>query len=305
MSLYFKENGTFKILQMTDLHYHHGKNHKDVDDTTIALLNQLIKQENPDFVMFTGDILIAYEESDVTEGLKTLLNGIIKNNIPWAYVFGNHDHEQGVSKDFFLKEQQALPHCHTIAGPSEISGIGNFVLDIKDKSTNEIGAKLFCLDSHDYPKDKSSKYAWIEQSQIDWFRKLTSPEKVKTPSFVFFHIPLPEYNDAWESDNKIGSKNEKVCCPDINSHFFDALVDSKQVLACFVGHDHINDYCAAYKGIDLNYGRMGGHHTYGKDDFLKGGKLIEITKNKWTYKTWCRLLDNSIVNEAIRNPKQI
>ncbi len=105
MPLYFKENNTFKILQMTDLHYHHGKNHQEVDDLTVMLLNQLLDRENPDFVMFTGDILIAYEESDVTDGLKTLLNGVIKRNIPWAYVFGNHDHEKGISKEFFLEAQ--------------------------------------------------------------------------------------------------------------------------------------------------------------------------------------------------------
>jgi len=304
MTLYFKENNTFKILQMTDLHYHHGNKHQDDDELTITLLEQLVDIEKPDFVMFTGDILIAYEKTDVTDGLDALLKGVTKHNIPWAYVFGNHDHEKGISKEIFIKTQQSIPNCYTVAGPNNISGMGNFVLDIKDKNSNEIGARLFCLDSHDYPKTDQGKYAWIDESQIKWFQEQTASNIPKIPSFVFFHIPLPEYNDAWESTNKIGSKNEKVCCPEVNSHFFDAMVDSQHVLACFVGHDHINDFCAAYRGIDLNYGRMGGHHTYGKEGFLKGGKIIEITKNQWTYKVWCRLKDNSIVNEALRDPKQ-
>ncbi len=58
---------------------------------------------------------------------------------------------------------------------------------------------------------------------------------------MFFHIPLCEYDDVWNTGQCTGSKNEPVCCPIFNSGLFTALKSTGDVMGVFVGHDHTND----------------------------------------------------------------
>ena len=52
--LSFKKDGTFKIVQFTDMHYKHGNPNSD---TTLLLIPRVLDEENPDMVIFTGDIV--------------------------------------------------------------------------------------------------------------------------------------------------------------------------------------------------------------------------------------------------------
>ena len=38
------------------------------------------------------------------------------------------------------------------------------------------------------------------------------------------------------------------------------------VLAAFFGHDHVNDFCALYRGVYLVYTQCGGYNTYSMED---------------------------------------
>ena len=60
----------------------------------------------------------------------------------------------------------------------------------------------------------------------------------------FFHIPLPEYNQAAadESAILIGTRMEKACAPLLNTGMFAAMKEAGDVMGTFVGHDHDNDY---------------------------------------------------------------
>lgn len=52
--LSFKTDGTFKIVQFTDMHYIHGNSKSD---TTLILISRALDIEKPDIVVFTGDIV--------------------------------------------------------------------------------------------------------------------------------------------------------------------------------------------------------------------------------------------------------
>ena len=50
--LYFREDGSFRILQLTDIHYTEDD---ERDHKTVALMRDLIRRERPDFIAVTGD----------------------------------------------------------------------------------------------------------------------------------------------------------------------------------------------------------------------------------------------------------
>ncbi|HXF63948.1 MAG TPA: metallophosphoesterase, partial [Caldilineaceae bacterium] len=52
--LRFREDGTFTIVQFTDTHF---KNGEPPDDETTALIERVLDAEQPDLVVFTGDLI--------------------------------------------------------------------------------------------------------------------------------------------------------------------------------------------------------------------------------------------------------
>lgn len=48
-----------------------------------------------------------------------------------AVVFGNHDDESGGTREYQMKQLQALPYNLVDPGPKDIHGVGNYVLKVK------------------------------------------------------------------------------------------------------------------------------------------------------------------------------
>jgi hypothetical protein len=95
---------------------------------------------------------------------------------------------------------------------------------------------------------------------------------------MFYHIPLPEINDAWEKGEKIydkGEKRENCCPPDYNSGFFDKIKSLGSTSAMFFGHDHINNFEADYQGVKFCYGIKSTDRIYHDDDMM-GCQTITI-----------------------------
>ena len=61
--LRFKEDGSFRILQLTDIHYTEDD---ERDHRTVALMRDLISREKPDFIITTGDTV--YGEKNMEYG---------------------------------------------------------------------------------------------------------------------------------------------------------------------------------------------------------------------------------------------
>lgn len=56
---------------------------------------------------------------------------VTQRKIPWASVFGNHDDEDGDLKIAQARYMQGLPYSLVQLGPSDIDGVGNYVLKVK------------------------------------------------------------------------------------------------------------------------------------------------------------------------------
>lgn len=292
--LTFTADGTFKIVQFTDIHWkHRSQNCQKV----LHVMTSVLDVEQPDLVILTGDIVTS---RPARKGWEAVIRPIVKRKIYWAATLGNHDDEQDLTGKEIIALLEKQPYSLVRSGPANIAGEGNYILKVKDaRNRNRDVAAIYCLDSLAYapkPRDRNGKYAWIEPCQIKWYRrssrKITKSNRgTPLPSLAFFHIPFPEFNTVWDSKSPapIGRKGETVCCPKKNTHMFTAMTECKDIMGVFVGHDHKNDYAGSLQGICLAYGRVTGFDTYG--DLPQGARVIELTQGKREFDTWIRTGD--------------
>jgi len=296
--LAFRQDGTFKIVQFTDIHIGDGKEEeREKDGSTTALIERVIAQEKPDLVVLTGDLHWSHGIDDPQGACRRAIAPVLRAQVPWTAVFGNHDAEAGVTREQLLAIWQESEYCLATAGPDEVNGVGNYALTIKQADGAD-GAALYFFDSGIEAPHEIGGYAWIHPNQVHWYTQqslqLAKKHGSPLPALAFFHIPIPEYNEAWTAgEQRTGVREEKVCCPKINTGLFGAMVEMGDVMGTFVGHDHDNDYCGTLYGIRLCYGRVTGYNTYGS--LQRGARIIEFREGVRSFETRIVQADGSVV----------
>jgi len=298
--LRFRSDGTFTVVQFTDVHWRNGE---EADLRSRALMELVLDAEGPDLAVLTGDMVEGSETRDPAEAYAQVVAPLEQRGIPWAAVFGNHDDEGVLDRVQLFEAQQACAGCLTERGPVEITGVGNYVLPVRPAAGDALAAALYFLDSNAYDNLGIGHYAWIAHDQIAWYRETARRLALEyrgpaeaLPALAFFHIPLPEYDEVWERGECLGQRNEPVCAPELNSGFFTALVEAGDVMATFVGHDHVNDYEGELHGVRLCYGRATGYSPYGLEGFARGARVVRLREGARAFDTWLRLDDGSAVN---------
>jgi len=291
--LSFRADGSFTITQFTDLHYRNGE---PEDLQTTRLMNDVLDGQTPDLVVLTGDVIDGSFCQDPIESYERAVRPIIDRKLTWAAVFGNHDDEGSATRAQLMAAMSQLPGCLATAGPAALSGVGNYMLPIL--RDDHVAAALYFLDSHAYVGDDHKQYDWIKHDQINWYletsRQLRSGNHgAPVPALMFFHIPLPEYEEVWNTGQCVGEKHEAVCCPRIDSGLFTNLAFAGDVMGVFVGHDHVNDYTGDLQGIRLCYGRATGFSSYGRAGFSRGARVIRLRAGEREFETWVQLDDFS------------
>ncbi|MBD0378959.1 metallophosphoesterase family protein [Paenibacillus sedimenti] len=304
--LAFREDRSFTIVQFTDLHW---KNGGFEDQQTRGLMEEVLEAEQPDLVVFTGDIIYT---GYVTPGdpvcehplqaFRDAVHAVEVRGIPWAVVFGNHDTESIITRGELMETVLEHPHTVTQRGPAEVNGIGNYALHITGTDGTTAAALYFFDSGCLSPVPHVPGYDWIRPDQIQWYAgesvKLREQMNgVVLPALAFFHIPLQEYKEVWESVPCYGNKFEDVCCARLNSGLFASMVELGDVMGTFAGHDHINDYWGELQGIRLCYGRATGYNTYGKEGFTRGARIIRLRQGERSFETWLRLADGTVISQ--------
>ncbi|WP_319503478.1 metallophosphoesterase family protein [uncultured Draconibacterium sp.] len=295
-------NNQFKIVQFTDCHFYNGG---EKSPEVLENIKTIMEAEKPDLVILTGDIVTGDGDNWPTLASWELLTEVlIQYKTPYAVTFGNHDDEAQISRKELLKYLSKRPYCViSDEGGDKVKGTGNYVLPIYNQ--NESVEKLiYCLDSRSYSLAENKGvdgYAWFDQSQIRWFARTNQSWLAKNQnaqSLLFFHIPLPEYKQAFDNgEYRNGVRMEDECSPKINTGMFSEMVLQGNVLGSFVGHDHNNNYVAQLFQIALCYGYFSGGNTYG-DLPLNGARIILLEENKRTFTTWLRRIDGKILYEV-------
>ncbi|MHA7966376.1 metallophosphoesterase family protein [Paenibacillus sp. CAU 1782] len=301
--LAFREDGTFKIVQFTDVHLV-NEDGEDKDKRTLALMADILEREQPDLVVYTGDLIFSEHAGNPAKAFLSVIGVAEAAGTPYGVVYGNHDSEHGITRaelQGILEERQL---SLSQSGPADIRGTGNYVLTISRASGPEEAAVLYFVDSGEYACPSIGGYAWLHPDQVNWYSAQSSSISYRNngplPALAFLHIPLPEYHEAALSGNIQGTKGENVCCPKINSGMFAAMMEGSDVMGVFAGHDHDNDYIVPHHGIALAYGRITGWNTYGS--LQRGARVIQLREGEFSFRTWIRLEDGSVHHEAEINP---
>lgn len=293
--LRFRKDGSFHIMQLTDIHVTHNDGN---DRKSLELIRNLIQWEKPDLIVITGDTV--YGERNL-ELLSMALSPVTESKIPWTFLFGNHDVEFHSSREELFLEVQKLPGCLAYDADPSISGCGNHMLEVRDK-TGRLSWVIAGLDSGGYnAMERVGGYAYIDAGQIRWYQEAMKKYESEAADFsalTFMHMALPEYHELWEMEPCYGEKNEGMGCPRINSGFFTALLEEGHTRGLFVGHDHVNDFMGTLYGIVLGYGRATGYGGYGKRRYLRGARMFVLNENdKERFTTYLKLEDESLVTK--------
>ena len=299
-ALKFNANHKFKIVQFTDIHWKYGNPASDEAGERMA---EVLDAEKPDLVVFTGDVIFA---KPAREGLDKALEATITRGIPFAVTWGNHDDEQDLSRKE-LSEHIATKAGNLTSTVEGISGVTNYTLSVKSTDGKRDAAVLYIFDSNSYsPIKKVKGYDWIKHDQVEWYRQTSKAftaanDGKPLPALAFFHIPLPEFHEAAQNESAyfVGTRKEKACAPEINTGLAAAMLEAGDVMGVFVGHDHVNDYVVDWRGILLGYGRFtGGATVYHDIPEGNGARVIELTEDSRTIKTWIRIKGGKVINEV-------
>lgn len=297
--LQFRPDGTFTIAQFTDLHVGGGKT--ELDARTLALTERIIETERPDLAVYSGDMLYGKETAEPVATLRRIVEAAERREVPFAVIFGNHDAEGGATREELLEGIASCRMSLAEAGPADIHGVGNYVIAVKASAQAGPAALLYLFDSGDMAPASVGGYAWIRPDQVNWYRRESNRLQQRhgaLPSLAFFHIPLPEFREAWKSGQAAGIRQEDERCPRLNSGFFAAMLESGDMIGAFAGHDHDNDYVGSVHGIRLGYGRVAGYGGYGS--LQRGARIIRLLEGRSHFRTWIRLDDGSKVSHESR-----
>lgn len=319
--LKFSSEGTFKILQVADLHFSTGVGKCrdavpassakgcEADPRTLHFINEVLDIEKPDFVVMTGDQVFGQAAPDPETALFKAVSPFVQRKIPFAITLGNHDDESVLSREQMMKLASSLPYSHASVGPQEVDGFGNYALTVESSKLKKAGAALYFLDSHSYSKQPKTNpgYDWFKDSQITWLELESAglQEEAGAPkglllSMAFFHIPIPEFRETADRPF-IGQMREGVAGPkyhvDIRAAFGIAGIH-----VASVGHDHANDYCLLneqdreteyHHKMWLCYGGGAGEGGYGGyDGYIRRVRVYELNQESREVRTWKRAENN-------------
>ena len=291
IELPWKEN--YSILQLNDIHI----GIKDDLDLQFKYLERVIKDDEAkaDLIVLNGDLFTFANRSTA----KRLFSFMDDQKVNWTVTFGNHDEQAYFSIDWLtgylnkLNDKRASGGSYCVfkdLQDDDIMGNGNFVINLmKDSKVKE---QIFLMDSNRYNFGEYAGYDYIHEDQIKWYEdvvKDTTTNNGGTPvkSVAFFHIPVPEFETAWEKAKEGSSEvnvvipqtdkseYEGVAAPKLNTGLFDKMVELGSTNAIFCAHDHKNNYAIEYKGIILSYGVNSSDRVYWDSD-LCGGQLNTI-----------------------------
>ncbi|MCR5151510.1 MAG: metallophosphoesterase [Clostridiales bacterium] len=301
----------FVVVNLADVQLNDGTVYGDRGVFTEELVDDVIEEAKAkyghvDLITLTGD----NASGDLT--YLRWIKVIDSYNIPWAPIMGNHDGHNGekLNEAWDAYHLSKAKNCLFKFGPKDM-GFGNYVINITENG--EIIHTLFMMDSHseaddtDAGKINGDGYDHFWPAQLEWYKWCVNGIKTiagkNVESTVMMHIPAYEYKTArekmvadgtmlvvkneagetnWvlkeENEKQFGMLGEDICSPTASNGFFALAKRLSSTTRMIAGHDHKNNLCINYEGIDLCYGLKSGKGSYYSEDML-GGSVLTVNSD--------------------------
>lgn len=246
----FTTDEDIRIMQLTDIHIGGGWLCADKDTMALNAVAAMIKEEKPDLVIMTGDIVYpvpfqAFSMNNLKPA-ELVANLMESLGVYWLPVYGNHDTEsyslynrEDITK-FYGSGDYKYCLMSTDNITDDVDGYSNTVINVKN-SDGLITQSLYSFDTHSYVDGDYFGLFWkydnIHENQLEWYRSNVEKynrhnlnviekkfadnkdEMVEkygiVKSLAFFHVPATEYLDAWNGYVEAGYQNTE----DITYHY--------------------------------------------------------------------------------------
>lgn len=317
-------NGCFTVLQVSDAQDMHI-----VRKAMVKMLDKAYDRVKPDLVVFTGDNILGNHLKDAHFGsrpvifdkegelarMKTALAHILKpvsdRKIPFAFIYGNHDDWNRVSKNEQADIYKSYPYCVPFNESDATVDCDTYYIPVfAEDGAEKLG--LFMVDCARYDKEQNKNYELIKPETVKWFSKESENQRKRNngeniPSLLFTHIPLPvtetlfvecEKDDpcavkARGSDKYLKLDNTKAQgsafgqCSALKDDggLFEEAKKQGNIIAAVFGHDHNNSFTANIDGIDIIQTPCASFRCYGND--LRGVRVFHFYEdNPVKYQTY-------------------
>lgn len=308
--LQFNKNGKFKILCLADV-----QDSYPMEPAIIQFINEALDYAAPDLVVFVGDNVVGEDIRAIDE----MIAPLDERNIPFTFVFGNHDDEGGMVKEDQLAAYQKYDECMAYDADPSLTGCATHNVPILSSDGSKVAFNVWCFDSGGSYRDENGTwlgYDWVREDQIEWYnqtRKALTAENggELVPSLAFQHIIPQEpvemiyfeglialgeatinfsdgsvYTPVPDITKYDGYIFEKSCPSYGNDGQWDAMVEGGDVLGLVVGHDHVNNFVAHCNGVDLIQTPGCTYNSY-YDGMYQGARVIELNEaDLWSYETY-------------------
>lgn len=332
-----KSKSSFKIAIFADLHF--GENAwsewgPKQDVKSLKAMSSLLDHENPDFVVYLGDVITANNIPIANASLywDQATSPTRDRGIPWASVFGNHDDAHFVwPKEWFSKK--GIPRLHCSASNSSLIGDGNcsFMGTTRLELMNhQIGNDMFSLSQHG-PKNlwpSVSNYVMqisssenpespvvfmyfldsgggsypevISSAQAEWLKGISeeiNPD-CRVPEIFFWHIPSIAYRKAAPWLFLV----PQPCVGSINKEWVCTQESEMGIMKILKDRPSVQ---AVFVGHDHGndwccpYKNMwlcyARHTGYGGyGNWPRGARILEIVDRPFALKSWIRMEDGFV-----------
>jgi hypothetical protein len=111
--LTYNEDGSFRVMVLADAHITAWGSQTQVNQIKTRI-KALVDRINPNLIIFTGDNTIGSEDpSKLKQNITALVSYIEEQKIPWCHVYGNHDHEGGMTQAEQHPIWQQYEYCNS------------------------------------------------------------------------------------------------------------------------------------------------------------------------------------------------
>ena len=285
--LSFGSDGTFTIMLLSDLQSTQfvsphllralkGVLLNNTPDLIILLGDQL---EGGSPVMRLGS-----DERNMDNALSQMMQPIAASGVPFAVLLGNHDHEFPVDAqtqfDWYSRYGTYIG-SPTVA-PGAEQNEGSYVQSLPvyaSDGSGDVKLNLYLFDCGRNLPDGG--YGAISRASVDWYNAESARLKEENggqavPGAAFSHVVLPEVYELFDVVSSgaagamqgvglaagrfylpngkrifLGEVNEAPCPSTENNGLFDAFIGNDDVFLSVSGHDHVNSFIGAVRGVDM------------------------------------------------------